>query len=250
MIPLALVHESQLSVEYQLHDHAIKIHYSNIYKMDRSVLLIDQKFRVGRSGNGQVIRIENTNREIYVRARSKRVADEWVDHLKLIAQNQAIEFRLAHERMSYAPVRRQIRAAPLIDGSAYMSTVADAMETAREEIYIADWWLSPTLFMKRPYSYNNYWRLDKILKRKAQEGIRIFVLLYNDVNMALHLNSEEVLMELMKLHEGIKVIATITLLIWLLDVPILHIYIRVYVICTSRCVWVALYIKNVWLCWL
>lgn len=47
-----------------------------------------------------------------------------------------------------------------------MSAVADALENAKEEIFIADWWLSPEIYMKRPVS-DDYWRLDKILERKA-----------------------------------------------------------------------------------
>lgn len=48
-----------------------------------------------------------------------------------------------------------------------MSAVADALEAATEEIYIADWWLSPEIYMKRPAIDGDYWRLDKILQRKA-----------------------------------------------------------------------------------
>lgn len=48
-----------------------------------------------------------------------------------------------------------------------MSAVADALELAKEEIMIADWWLSPEIYMKRPVFEGNQWRLDTILKRKA-----------------------------------------------------------------------------------
>lgn len=48
-----------------------------------------------------------------------------------------------------------------------MSCVADALERAQDEIYIADWWLSPEIYMKRPAIDGLYWRLDKILLRKA-----------------------------------------------------------------------------------
>lgn len=48
-----------------------------------------------------------------------------------------------------------------------MSAVADALEGAKEEIFIADWWLSPEIFLKRPMMEGDYWRLDKILERKA-----------------------------------------------------------------------------------
>lgn len=48
-----------------------------------------------------------------------------------------------------------------------MAAVADALENAKEEIFIADWWLSPEIHMKRPMLNGDYWRLDKILQRKA-----------------------------------------------------------------------------------
>jgi phospholipase D1/2 len=54
-----------------------------------------------------------------------------------------------------------------VDGSSYMSAVADALEKAKEEVFIADWWLSPEIYMKRPSVDGDYWRLDKILERKA-----------------------------------------------------------------------------------
>lgn len=69
--------------------------------------------------------------------------------------------------MSFAPVRSSMQAGWFVDGSSYMSAVADALEAATEEIYIADWWLSPEIYMKRPAIDGDYWRLDKILQRKA-----------------------------------------------------------------------------------
>lgn len=48
-----------------------------------------------------------------------------------------------------------------------MSTVADAIEAAKEEIYITDWWLSPEIYLKRRIlNYEDY-RLDRLLHRKA-----------------------------------------------------------------------------------
>jgi phospholipase D1/2 len=68
---------------------------------------------------------------------------------------------------SFAPIRRQVDAMWFVDGSSYMTAVADALEAANEEIYIADWWLSPEIYMKRPIVEGERWRLDKILERKA-----------------------------------------------------------------------------------
>lgn len=167
-------------------------------------MLFDQRFCV-RQVAARIIRVQNAHRIIHLKAKSRDSASEWLTHFKMIAQNQAIDYTVPHEHMSYAPVRRAIQAAPLIDGCAYMNAVANAMEVAREEIYIADWWLSPMLHLKRPFAHNAFWRLDEVLRRKASNGVHIFILIYNDVNMALHLNSEDVIKELKNIHDNIKV---------------------------------------------
>ncbi|PKU30801.1 phospholipase d1-like [Limosa lapponica baueri] len=65
--------------------------------------------------------------------------------------------------------------------------------------------LSPEIFMKRPVVEGNRWRLDCILKRKAQQGVRIFVMLYKEVELALGINSEYSKRTLMRLHPNIKI---------------------------------------------
>lgn len=68
---------------------------------------------------------------------------------------------------SFVPYRSSISATWFVDGADYMFAVADALENAKEEIFIADWWLSPEIHMKRSMPGGDYWRLDKILQRKA-----------------------------------------------------------------------------------
>ena len=64
-----------------------------------------------------------------------------------------------------------------------MDLVADEMEGANERIFIADWQLSPCVYLKRPWCENSqafipddYWRLDQILERKAKQGVRFWLL--------------------------------------------------------------------------
>lgn len=45
-----------------------------------------------------------------------------------------------------------------------MEHAANMLELAREEIFIADWWLSPEIYLKRPLIEGNRWRLDELLK--------------------------------------------------------------------------------------
>lgn len=64
-----------------------------------------------------------------------------------------------------------------------------ALEQATESIYIADWWLSPELFLRRPPYHRQEYRLDHILKRKAEAGVKIYVMVYKEVEAALTCNS-------------------------------------------------------------
>ncbi|KAI0837866.1 phospholipase D/nuclease [Hypoxylon sp. FL0890] len=95
-----------------------------------------------------------------------------------------------HRFNSYFPVRDGNLIKWYVDGRDYFWAVSVALEKAKETIYIADWWLSPELFMRRPPYYNQEWRLDKILKRRAEAGVKIFVIIYREVEAALTCNSE------------------------------------------------------------
>ena len=86
---------------------------------------------------------------------------------------------------SFSAVRPATPTRWYVCGSEYMEAVAEAMENARERIFLADWQISPCIYLKRPWNGSvhvpdDYWRLDNIIKRKAQQGVRIYILLYQD----------------------------------------------------------------------
>lgn len=54
-----------------------------------------------------------------------------------------------HRFGSSYPVRENSYAKWYVDARPFMSQAADMMELAREEIFIADWWLSPEVRMER-----------------------------------------------------------------------------------------------------
>ncbi|KAM7345990.1 phospholipase D isoform 3-T4 [Cochliomyia hominivorax] len=175
----------------------------------RAVILFDTGFDVStgiyQTGMRKGLQILTNNRHIVLKCWTRRKCKEWNDYLKQTANTTARDFTMLNPHNSYAPERSDITAQWFVDGSAYMSAVADALEAATEEIYITDWWLSPEIYMKRPAIDGDYWRLDKILLRKAQEGVRVFVLLFKEVEMALGINSYYSKQRLVNLHENIKV---------------------------------------------
>lgn len=95
----------------------------------------------------------------------------------------------SHRFESFAPEREGNKIKWYVDGRNYFWAVSVALEAAKESIYIADWWLSPELFLRRPPYFNQEWRLDQVLKRRAEAGVKIFVIVYKEVEAAVSCNS-------------------------------------------------------------
>ncbi len=76
-----------------------------------------------------------------------------------------------------------------VDGCSYFWAVSEALEQAREYVYILDWWLSPELYLRRPPARNEQYRLDRMLQAAAERGVQVRVILYKEVPQALTLNS-------------------------------------------------------------
>ncbi|XP_039278492.1 phospholipase D1-like [Nilaparvata lugens] len=177
----------------------------------RCVMLFDAAFEVSSglfsTGLRRGLHITNACRQITIKCPTRRTTREWMAYIKDSAHK--IGFSSQCRYTSFAPVRdaEVSRAAWLVDGRSYMAAVADAMEAAREEIYIADWWLSPEIHMKRPALHGDYWRLDHIIRRKAEAGVKIFLLLYKEVEIALGINSFYSKQTIAKCHpENVKVL--------------------------------------------
>lgn len=139
---------------------------------DVKVNLIHKKHKLGKLGN--LFNPEHRHDEEHEKACDEK-------------RNRISE---QHRFNSYFPERDGNLIKWYVDGRDYFWAVSVALEKAKETIYIADWWLSPELFMRRPPYYNQEWRLDKILKRRAEAGVKIFVIVYREVEAAITCDSE------------------------------------------------------------
>lgn len=95
------------------------------------------------------------------------------------------EIRDGNRWRSFAPEREGNLVKWYVDGRDYFWAVSEALANAKESIYIEDWWLSPELYLRRPPFYNQQWRLDNLLKRKAEEGVKIYVVVYKEVRQLI-----------------------------------------------------------------
>lgn len=106
---------------------------------------------------------------------------------------------------SFAPARQNVFAQWLVDGRDYMWNVSRAISMAKDVIYIHDWWLTPELYMRRPPCISQRWRLDRLLQQKASEGVKIFIIVYRNVEAAVPIDSEYTKRSLLNLHPNIFV---------------------------------------------
>uniref|UniRef100_A0A4W6DL66 Phospholipase n=1 Tax=Lates calcarifer TaxID=8187 RepID=A0A4W6DL66_LATCA len=173
------------------------------------VLLVDKEFSIKMDSKDTEtkhgVRIDSLSRTLVFKCSSYRHARWWGQSIESFVRNHGKAFLRDHRFGSFAQEQENIPAKWYVNGKTYMEDVADALEEAKEEIFITDWWLSPEIFLKRPVVEGNRWRLDCILKRKAQQGVHIFVMLYKEVELALGINSGYSKRTLMHLHPNIKV---------------------------------------------
>ncbi|XP_026863882.2 phospholipase D1 [Electrophorus electricus] len=173
------------------------------------VLLVDREFSVKMDSKDTEtqhgVRIDSLCRNLVLKFSSFRHARWWGQAIDEFVHKYGSAFLRDHRFSSFAEVQENIAAKWYVNGKVYMEDVANALEKAEEEIFITDWWLSPEIFLKRPVVEGNRWRLDSILTRKAQKGVRIFVMLYKEVELALGINSEYSKRTLLQLHPNIKV---------------------------------------------
>lgn len=149
------------------------------------------------------LKLKNSERKLKLLARNERLIQQFADSIRTMKENSA--WAKPNRYGSFAPVRQNVFAQWLVDGRDYMWNVSRAISKAKDVIYIHDWWLSPELYMRRPAAISQKWRLDRLLKRKAQEGVKVFVILYRNINSAIPIDSEYTKFSLLDLHSNIFV---------------------------------------------
>lgn len=154
----------------KMHDLKDKLKGSHLH--DAKVALIHKKHQIGKFGN--LFNPQHRHDEEHEKAcdeKRTKIGEE-------------------HRFKSFFPERDGNMIKWYVDGRDYFWAVSVALEQAQETIYIADWWLSPELFLRRPPYFNQEWRLDEVLKRRAEAGVKIYVAVYREVEAAISCNSE------------------------------------------------------------
>ncbi|KAK5958018.1 Phospholipase D1 [Knufia fluminis] len=149
------------------------------------------------------LKLVNSERRLKLLARNERVLHQFEE--SILNAIDSSPWCQKNRFDSFAPVRNRCFAQWLVDGRDYMWVVSRALDQAKDVIYIHDWWLSPELYMRRPAAISQKWRLDRILKRKAEQGVKIFVIVYRNIDAAIPIDSQYTKFSLLDLHPNVFV---------------------------------------------
>ncbi|KAF2435365.1 phospholipase D [Tothia fuscella] len=149
------------------------------------------------------IRIFNSERLYKMLARTREQQQQFTESINFMKNNTLWSREQRYD--SFAPVRENVYCQFLVDGRDYMWNVSRAISMAKDVIYIHDWWLSPEIYLRRPAAISQKWRLDRLLKRKAEEGVKIYVIMYRNINSAIPIDSEYSKFSLLSLSDNVFV---------------------------------------------
>lgn len=133
------------------------------------------------------ITLENSERKLVIIPKSLRERRLWMHSLNQMRRNNI--WNEPHRFESFAPVRKNAYAQWFVDARDHFWAISSALEMAKDTIFIHDWWLSPELYLRRPANGNQQFRLDRVLQRKAKQGVKIFVVLYRNVGTTVPIDS-------------------------------------------------------------
>lgn len=71
----------------------------------------------------------------------------------------------------------------------YFWALSEILDSAKDHIFILDWWLTPELYLRRPPAFYPEWRLDRLLQKKAEQGVKIYIIVYKEVTETMTMSS-------------------------------------------------------------
>lgn len=164
----------------------------------------DTEDEVGKTQSKYFFELENNERRLKLTSKSERVVDSWIESINYMKEHTI--YSQEQRFGSFAPIRKNVYAQWFVDARDYFWTISEAISMARDVIYIHDWWLSPELYLRRAPEGNQEWRIDRLLKRKAEEGVKIFVVVYRNYGQTIPIDSSWTKHSLLDLHPNIYVV--------------------------------------------
>ncbi|RZC80705.1 hypothetical protein C5167_043282 [Papaver somniferum] len=155
-------------------------------------------------------KVSSGSQSLNLRTRTKAKVREWVTAISDAGLGAPEGWCYPQRFGSFAPPRGLTEDASqaqwFVDGKAAFEAIALAIEEAKSEIFITDWWLCPELYLRRPFNACASSRLDFLLEAKAKQGVKIYILLYKEVPIVSNINSAVCKQKLLSIHENVTVL--------------------------------------------
>ena len=182
----------------------------NVYWFDEDIKISTVK--------DKILKIQNLSRTLELKFDSRFERDLWqkeVESRVEIKKNEIMD-NIYH---SFTSQKKNCGAKWFVDADSYFSYLFEQLKNAKESVFITDWFLSPQLALVRPINYNEYRdenykknlnfsnvsRLMDILFLLAKKGVKVFILLFCEVKLALAINSLYTKEVLKNMHDNIKI---------------------------------------------
>lgn len=141
--------------------------------------LFDQKFLIERgihsAGSNTALIVSNSTYVLQLEAKTKQSILKWANAIRKAAEHS--DWSQSHRDDSFAiprqPNQVQSYARWFVDGKDAYESIYDSLLTAKKEIFIAGWWICPTIHLLRPAALYPHGRLDQVLLKKAEEGVKV-----------------------------------------------------------------------------
>ncbi|KYQ92917.1 phospholipase D1 [Tieghemostelium lacteum] len=133
---------------------------------------------------------------------SQEKAQQWVNAIRFHS-------RYGYRFQAFSKVREHIQSEWFINGAEYYGRLAQCLREAKYEIFIAGWWVWPYVCLERHADNEEKQlksRLDKILTERAEQGVKIRILVWNETNIGVQLGSGHAKRWLESCHPNIEVI--------------------------------------------
>ena len=183
----------------------------NVYWFDEEFKIITKK--------DNILKMINLSKTLKIKFDSKFERDLWKKEIEKRVEVKLDEI-INNPYHSFASQKTNCGAKWFVDGDSYFSYLLEQLKTAKETVYITDWFMSPELALKRPINYDdfkdeknykknlnfsNVSRLMDILYLLAEKGVKVNILLFCEVKLALAINSLHAKTVLNQLHSNIRV---------------------------------------------
>ncbi|CAF1375385.1 unnamed protein product [Adineta steineri] len=147
-------------------------------------MLVDHGFTVlsnhhNTAMTNSEIQIRNLQETLTIKCENRHDYEQWMESLNLL-QEKAFCFENKNDTRfhSFAQIRY----------NQLGLSMEKAILLAKEEIFITDWWLSPEIMLIRPND-DETMRLDNLLGKKADDGVRIYVMISKELSFVSSRNS-------------------------------------------------------------